>query len=135
MATNFLLRYVHLDYGYMPCMAYSQYCVKLNLWLIASMAQTQDKFIARLPDGMRERLKKAADRNRRSMNAELVNGLEFYLGVEEYNFEIEEAHEFWLKNPDHKPDEFPELSSQEMPATKGDIERILITIQKFLAKK
>ena len=99
------------------------------------MAQTKDKFIARLPDGLRERLKKAADRNKRSMNAELVKGLEFHLGVEEYNFDLEEAKEFWSKNPEYEVDEFPELSSPFMPATKGDIERILIAIQQALEKR
>lgn len=31
-----------------------------------------DKFMLRLPDGMRERIKTAADLNQRSMNAEIV---------------------------------------------------------------
>lgn len=39
-------------------------------------SQSQDKFIVRLPDGMRERIKAAADLNRRSMNAEIVDRLE-----------------------------------------------------------
>lgn len=39
-------------------------------------SQTQDKFIVRLPDGMRERIKRAADVNNRSMNAEIVATLE-----------------------------------------------------------
>ncbi|WP_108259275.1 Arc family DNA-binding protein [Mangrovicoccus ximenensis] len=38
--------------------------------------QTQDKFIVRLPDGMRDRIKAAADANGRSMNAEVVATLE-----------------------------------------------------------
>lgn len=39
-------------------------------------SQSQDKFIVRLPDGMRQRIKAAADRNQRSMNAELVSTLQ-----------------------------------------------------------
>ena len=39
-------------------------------------SQTQDKFIVRLPDGMRDRIKAAADANSRSMNAEIVATLE-----------------------------------------------------------
>ncbi len=50
------------------------------MWLNASMierkAQDQDKFIIRLPDGMRDRIKAEADRNGRSMNAEIVATLE-----------------------------------------------------------
>lgn len=35
-----------------------------------------DKFMLRLPDGMRDRIKTAAERNGRSMNAEIVHTLE-----------------------------------------------------------
>lgn len=35
-----------------------------------------DKFMLRLPDGMRDRIKRAADSNNRSMNAEIVATLE-----------------------------------------------------------
>ena len=38
--------------------------------------QPQDKYILRLPDGMRDRIKAAAERNKRSMNAEIVATLE-----------------------------------------------------------
>jgi hypothetical protein len=36
-----------------------------------------DKFMLRLPDGMRERIKTEAEANRRSMNAEIVARLEW----------------------------------------------------------
>lgn len=36
----------------------------------------QDKFMLRLPDGMRDRIKDAAEKNNRSMNAEIVSRLE-----------------------------------------------------------
>lgn len=39
-------------------------------------SQTQDKFVLRLPDGMRDRIKHAAEANNRSMNAEIVATLE-----------------------------------------------------------
>jgi hypothetical protein len=38
--------------------------------------QLDDKFILRLPDGMRDRIKAAATVNRRSMNSEIVLHLE-----------------------------------------------------------
>lgn len=38
--------------------------------------QTQDKFILRLPDGMRDRIKAAAEANNRSMNSEILALLE-----------------------------------------------------------
>ncbi|MBQ0707867.1 Arc family DNA-binding protein [Ochrobactrum sp. AP1BH01-1] len=38
--------------------------------------QPQDKYVLRLPDGMRDRIKLAAEKNNRSMNAEIVATLE-----------------------------------------------------------
>lgn len=38
--------------------------------------QPQDKYVLRLPDGMRERIKAAAEKNNRSMNAEIISRLE-----------------------------------------------------------
>lgn len=38
-----------------------------------------DKFMLRLPDGMRDRIKAAAEHNNRSMNAEIVMALEYWL--------------------------------------------------------
>lgn len=99
------------------------------------MAQNQDKFIARLPDGLRERLRTVADRNKRSMNAELVQALEYHLGSEEHAVEYEAAQEAWLKDPDYAPSEFPQLTSPDLPATKGDIERVLVAFQRALAAK
>lgn len=42
-------------------------------------SDTADKFMLRLPDGMRERLKDEASRNGRSMNSEIVSRLEMTL--------------------------------------------------------
>lgn len=44
--------------------------------------QPQDKYVLRLPDGMRERIKKAAERSGRSMNAEIILALEHYFPPE-----------------------------------------------------
>ncbi|MFD9897493.1 Arc family DNA-binding protein [Mesorhizobium sp. NPDC059025] len=49
-----------------------------------SESRSLDKVIVRLPDGMRERLKKAAEANNRSMNAEIVARLETGLLDEDY---------------------------------------------------
>ena len=38
--------------------------------------QPQDKYVVRLPDGMRDKLKAEAEKNKRSMNAEIVARLE-----------------------------------------------------------
>jgi hypothetical protein len=39
------------------------------------LAKEADKFIIRLPEGMREKIAKAAESNNRSMNAEIVDRL------------------------------------------------------------
>ena len=44
--------------------------------MAASITRNSDKFIVRLPDGMRDRIKAAADTNGRTMNAEVVARLE-----------------------------------------------------------
>lgn len=54
------LRDVKAIYGYVP---YGE---------IMRPSQTQDKFIVRLPDGMREQISEAAAANNRSMTAEIV---------------------------------------------------------------
>jgi len=43
---------------------------------MAKTSNTSEQFILRLPDGMRDRIKKEADKNGRSMNAEFVARLE-----------------------------------------------------------
>ena len=40
-----------------------------------------DKFMLRLPDGMRDAIKESAKKNNRSMNAEIVVALEMFLSV------------------------------------------------------
>lgn len=44
--------------------------------MVDAPSQTQDKFIIRLPNGLRERIKAKADESGRSMNAEIVQVLE-----------------------------------------------------------
>lgn len=45
-----------------------------------------DKFMLRLPDGMRDRLKSLAATNGRSLNAEIVQRLEASLSMEDFKF-------------------------------------------------
>lgn len=39
-------------------------------------SELSDKFMLRLPDGMRDRIREAAEKNNRSMNSEIVSRLE-----------------------------------------------------------
>jgi hypothetical protein len=64
---------------------YATIASSANNWLFAIMsekiAQTQDKFVLRLPDGMRDQIKASAERNNRSMNAEIVVAIQMFLGI------------------------------------------------------
>lgn len=94
--------------------------------------QNQDKFIVRLPDGMRERIKALADANKRSMNAEVLQALDMYLAYEEGLADIEKAREgMWENNEYHAPDQ-GEKSWREIPATKGDVDDLMQLIQRLL---
>lgn len=44
-----------------------------------------EQFMLRLPDGMRDRIKASAAKEGRSMNAEIVNALEFYFTFDALN--------------------------------------------------
>lgn len=46
-------------------------------------SELADKFVVRLPDGMRDRIRERAASNRRSMNAEIVHYLDCALGAQE----------------------------------------------------
>jgi len=46
--------------------------------MAAKTGRGSDQFVLRLPDGMRDRIKAAAERNNRSMNAEIVATLEVH---------------------------------------------------------
>lgn len=48
------------------------------------MKKDEDKFIVRLPDGMRDELKAEAVKNERSLNAEIVYRLKVTIDYENY---------------------------------------------------
>lgn len=64
-------------------MANSHYCMAdSHFWSRTTMSSTADKYILRLPQGMREQIRTRAEANRRSMNAEIVHYLDRALSVE-----------------------------------------------------
>lgn len=62
------------------------------------MRQTADKYIIRLPEGMRDRIRQRAEANRRSMNSEIVHYLDRALAAENEKGPAEAA-----TSPDHEP--------------------------------
>ncbi|WP_313026674.1 Arc family DNA-binding protein [Pseudomonas lopnurensis] len=55
------------------------------------MSRSQDKFVVRLPDGMRERISDEARSARRSMNMEIVHRLNHSIEAEEKIRRLEAA--------------------------------------------
>lgn len=60
-------------------------------------SETQDRFMVRLPDGMREQIALAAKRGNRTMNSEIVSRLEFSFAadaiVEDVGWSVGHGHE------------------------------------------
>tara|TARA_R110000751_G_scaffold307812_1_gene431825 strand:+ start:15517 stop:15900 length:384 start_codon:yes stop_codon:yes gene_type:complete len=52
-------------------------------------SEKQERFIVRLPDGMRDRIRAAAEANNRSMNAEIVSVLEERFPAPERAFDFD----------------------------------------------
>lgn len=63
--------------------------------------QPQDKYIIRMPDGLRERIARKARANRRSMNSEIVEALELQFPEEvSIRFLLEEFQDVIRRHPD-----------------------------------
>lgn len=56
------------------------------------IGRDSDKFMLRLPDGMRDRIAATAKKNKRSMNAEIISMLEIAFVTDE---EMERSREFY----------------------------------------
>lgn len=87
-----------------------------------------DKFIVRLPDGMRDRIKEAADRNKRSMNAEVIHMLEWYFEdmdrLESQHAEQLAFEEEMRENPPENQDALDQLQ-EEFAKAQGELFRKL----------
>ena len=65
-----------------------------------------DQFVVRLPDGMRERIKRSAEASGRSMNAEIVSVLEAAFPPSLTRAETYQYLREWLRDlPDHDKEE------------------------------
>ncbi|MBA9071733.1 multidrug efflux pump subunit AcrA (membrane-fusion protein) [Methylobacterium sp. RAS18] len=110
-------------------------------------AKDQDKFVLRLPDGMRDRLKAAAEANKRSMNAEIIDRLEltFDLASEVMSDPAQVLME-QLKKSDEKQDaarreyeaarreyEEAKLAAERQARKTAEVETILAHFQDVIA--
>lgn len=89
-----------------------------------------DKFMLRLPDGLRDRVKVVAEANRHSMNAEIIDAIERHIDMEEYRLNDQPE-----VSPELKAYMLSEMQDATDPfATKADIDK-LYEIIKVLADK
>jgi len=95
-----------------------------NLWLLAIVTakpvQPQDKYILRLPDGMRDQIAVAAKANGRSMNAEMVARLKQSFEVEEERLDMMRLASGLIANTTPKglsKEQHPEDSGPSMQVT------------------
>lgn len=63
---------------------------------IAGGSQTADKFVLRLPDGLRDRINLAAARNHRSMNSEMIARIDESLDLEHKYEEVRQFNRYLL---------------------------------------
>ena len=66
--------------------------------MVDKSAQNQEKFVLRMPDGMRDRIKSAAKLNNRSMNAEIIDTLEEHYPPISDDPLMEELHHLLAKS-------------------------------------
>lgn len=86
-----------------------------------------DKFMLRLPDGMRDRIKQAAARNGRSMNAEIIDTLEDRFPADEGKADIARKTSEALESLSGKAkDRFLLKLIEEPPRSDHDIHRLLV---------
>jgi hypothetical protein len=57
-------------------------------------SRTADKFVVRLPDGLRERINEASEKNHRSMNGEIVARIDGSLKLEQKYEELRLLNSF-----------------------------------------
>lgn len=68
--------------------------VELTLSSSSYNSRTADKFVVRLPDGLRERISVAAGTNHRSMNGEIVARIDGSLDLEQKYEELRQLNRF-----------------------------------------
>lgn len=85
-----------------------------------------DKFMLRLPDGLRDKVRSVADENGRSMNGEIVEAIKRHLQNEEFRLNPQ---------PSQVDPEVIEIMRRsfsdpsDLPATKSDIDKLYDLIE------
>ena len=82
-----------------------------------------DQFVVRLPDGMRDQIKASAQKNNRSMNAEIVHAIGFYFAFDDLDPSRNKALEQQL---DAKVEIPEDQRSELIKSALADLERQLM---------
>lgn len=83
----------------------------------------QDKFMLRMPRGMRDRIKRAAENNHRSMNAEIISRLEVTMADA-----VSAAR-------DVMDEDLGDFTPQDLAATQADMESLVLELAKIIERK
>jgi len=75
---------------------------------MAKTTNASDKFIIRLPDGMRDRIKTYAQKHGRTMNAEIIAKLEDYNDSQSNSNSLDELRETLIRH-DEKLDKLTDM--------------------------
>ncbi len=109
------------------------------MWLNASMTknpqQDKDKFVLRLPDGMRERIKAEAAINNRSMNAEIIQAIPYHFDAADFDRVIAGDNEAWDAVRNTPLQDFTNIDNGMLPATKNDLEMTIKKIEELIDSK
>ncbi|MFI8556385.1 Arc family DNA-binding protein [Pseudomonas putida] len=96
----------------------------------ATNSRTADKFVVRLPDGMRERVAEVARANHRSMNSEIIDRLEQSLLNNRFEpVQIETVDTEELKSELNRAYRIIDRLLQNSTATQEDVAEVLVLVR------
>lgn len=96
----------------------------------ATNSRTADKFVVRLPDGMRERVAEVARANHRSMNSEIIDRLEQSLLNNRFEpVKIETVDTEDLKSELNRAYRIIDRLLQSSTATQEDVAEVLVLVR------
>lgn len=102
--------------------------------MTATNSRTADKFVVRLPDGMREQVAEVARKNHRSMNSEIIDRLEQSLGSAQpkpaQNLSLDRANDEALRSELTRAYRIIDRLLQNAVPTHDDIQELLLMVRR-----
>lgn len=88
-----------------------------------------EKFMLRMPDGMRGKIKRMAASNNRSMNSEIVQAIEAHIRMHEISDVLLDSVE--RMRVDEQDESSTVDGRSDRHATKSDVDRLLLAIERL----